>query len=116
MNLSNLKPQHYFLILCFCLLGLFVVGCFMVIQIADKRTECVKNPLIYGAKQLEIVNEGKKISCSCTLNIPNSPTLLFDAQNWSFLNINNIYAGGKDNGMNEFILFLNQSKIKEDGN
>lgn len=38
---------------------------------------CLNNPLIYGAASLQEAN-GADVSCSCSVQKPNSPTLYFD--------------------------------------
>lgn len=48
----------------------------------DEKSLCVQNPLNYGAERLTKINNAE-FSCTCTLNISNSPIIYFDRKNFT---------------------------------
>ena len=44
--------------------------------------ECLGDPLLYGAGKLSKANNAE-FSCTCGLNKPNSPIIIFDSKNMS---------------------------------
>lgn len=46
-----------------------------VITIADKKTECLKNPLIYGVREWQKANNNIKFKCTCSFAVDGTPII-----------------------------------------
>lgn len=77
---KTVKDITVFVILAICLLFAFQIYRFT-------KTEsfvCVKDPLVYGVKQIEEINH-VSASCVCSVDKPNYSPLLVTSQNKTFL-------------------------------
>ncbi len=59
--------------------NLVILGYFFIFEFKKPATECLSDPLVFGVKELQKVNQ-YPLQCSCNLLSPNpSTTLWFDA-------------------------------------
>ena len=73
----KLNPNISFIIL-IILFGIIIYLLILDVRtIQDTRTECLKNPLVYGAGELKRVNE-KDLTCSCTFTGFYEPSIIFN--------------------------------------
>jgi len=70
----------------FLFLGLIIV----IYLLFTQGTLCIKNPLIYGAKE-KMVGNNTDFRCTCYWNVPNSPTIIFNSTDLWTLNKNITY-------------------------
>lgn len=81
--MKRIKIKH--LLNIFILLALILtlgLLAYVAVQLPTEGTQCLLDPLIYGAKEIEKANNAN-VFCSCTLAKRNSPTLHFNAENKS---------------------------------
>lgn len=55
---------------------------YVAIQLPSEGTQCLLNPLVYGAKQVKQDNNAE-LFCSCNLDKPNSPIIRFTSESMS---------------------------------
>jgi len=73
------------LLFSFLFLGVIIIIYFFF----TKGTMCMKDPLIYGAKEKRVGNID--FECSCSWNVPISPTIMFNSTDLWNLNKNITY-------------------------
>ena len=76
-----MEINKYLLLDCFLLFLFIIIGMLLYYDLTshtDEKTECVLNPLKYGAQELTKSNRAN-FSCNCIIDKPNPPLIYFDS-------------------------------------